>query len=88
MSYYIANDKEILGQFASNTGYADLIATATEDLAALNSLIEHGVSENVPAVVTDLDRLMKQVRDKDVRSVITNLREMIKKQDLIVVTQG
>ena len=90
MSFYISNDHEILGQFASNTGYDDLIQAAEpeEDLLALNSLIEHGVSEDVPAVVADLDRLLKMSLDDSPEAVAVKLRNLIKDQDLIVVTDG
>jgi hypothetical protein len=90
MSFYVANDHEILDQFASNKGYSDLINAAEDEegLDALNALILQGASEDVPGVVADLDRLKPAVRDKEVVAVIDALRRIIKDQDLIVVTQG
>ena len=62
MAYEIANADGPLDQFASNQGYADLIAAAhAGKYPALRSLLDHGASEHVPEVVEDLDALIEKL---------------------------
>lgn len=88
MSYEIANDKKLLGQFASGKGYADFIRAVTSDYPALKSLVVHGASEDVPAVEKDLAGLIKDASDDDVKSTAMALKSLIDKQSMIVVTNG
>lgn len=88
MSYEIANDKEPLGQFASGKGYSDFIQAVTGDYPALKSLVVHGASEDVPAVVKDCKALAKATDDDDVKSTADALRKLIDGEDMIVVTNG
>ena len=86
MSYEVANESGSLGQFASNGGYADFIAAAHSP--ALRSLIEHGASEDVPAIVRELDKLASEEKDLDVVTTIKTLKGLIEDEDLIVITNG
>ena len=88
MSYEVANAESLLGQFASGQGYSDLIAAVTPKLHALNSLVTHGASEDVPAVVKDLDSLIAGDASADVKTTAKALRELIDGQDLIIITDG
>lgn len=88
MGYEIANADQLLGQFASGMGYSDLIAAVTPKLHALNSLVTHGASEDVPAVVKDLDSLIAGDAAADVKTTAKALRELIDGQDLIIITDG
>ena len=88
MSYEVANDKTLLGQFASNGRYSDLIAAVTAKIPALRSLVTHGASEDVPAVVKDLDVLIDGDVAADVKSTAKALRDLIKDEDLIIITDG
>ena len=88
MSYEVANSSDILGQFASGMGYSDLIAAVTPKLHALNSLVAHGASEDVPAVVKDLDSIIAGDAAADVKTTAKALRELIDGQELIIITDG
>lgn len=88
MSMEVANETELLGQFASNRGYSDLIKAATSAYPALRSLVKHGASEHVPAVIADLDKLIGAHKRADVVSTAKALKELIAHQDLIVITNG
>ena len=88
MAYEIANADGPLDQFASNQGYADLIAAVQAGkYPALRSLLDHGASEHVPEVVEDLDALIED-SDDDVAHTAEGLRDLIDGQELIVITDG
>ena len=87
MSYEVANENKMLGQFASNQGLSDLVAAA-DSYPALKDFLNHGGSERVAAVLKDIDALLKTEKDADVKSTATDLRDLIKDQDLIVITNG
>ena len=88
MAYEIANADGPLDQFASNQGYADLIAAVQAGkYPALRSLLDHGASEHVPEVVEDLDALI-DASDDDVAHTAEGLRDLIDGQELIVITDG
>jgi hypothetical protein len=56
MSYEVIGYTNSLGQFASNSGYRDLIAAAA-GCPALDRLFETGESSNVPAVIRALNKI-------------------------------
>lgn len=86
MSVEVANDERMLGQFASNAGYADFAATVKTP--ALRALVEHGVSEDLGKVRAELKALVEGGASADVKSVADALLDLIRDQDLIVVTRG
>jgi hypothetical protein len=89
MAYEIANADGPIDQFASNQGYADLIAaTHASKYPALRSLLDHGASEHVPEVVEDLDALIDASDDDSVAHTAEGLRDLIDGQKLIVITDG
>lgn len=90
MSYEIAGEDGVaLGQFASGGGYADFIATIKPaNHPALASFIHHGASEDIPAVVKDLDALIGQDKDADVVSTAQAMRDLLEGLDLALIVDG
>ncbi len=90
MSYEAGNEHELLGQFASGQGYEDLVETVGKGAKypALYSLVLHGASENVPAVCIDLVHLAAFAKDSDVGTTALALHNLIRHEEMIVITNG
>jgi hypothetical protein len=88
MSMYVANEKKMLGQFASNYGYRQLRDVVGAHHPALASLVEHGVSEHVLDVQADLKQLVGATHDADAASVAKALGDLIDGEEIIVITNG
>src|ERR1017187_3705088 len=87
MAIYLATEKRILGQFASNSGYRELIE-ASKMYRALTSLFENGASENVPEVLKEIEFLETYCKNSDVLSSAKELSNLLEGQDCVVVTDG
>jgi hypothetical protein len=92
MSYEIANASELLGQFASNGGYADLRKAVGSypggNYPVLAEFFEYGCTKGVDACIAELKQLAKDTDDENIRSTATGLAEMIKGEKLIIITNG
>jgi hypothetical protein len=84
MSYEVIGDAQSLGQFASNSGYADLIAAGTGSLA-LCQLFETGESSDVSAVITALHKIKSP---PDVKETARRLAAIIAGQNSILISDG
>ena len=84
MSYEVIGDKESLGQFASNSGYASLIL-AVKHTTAARALFESGESSDVDAVIADL-KTIKEPGDE--RSTALGLAKMIDGEKSILISDG
>ncbi len=88
MSMEVANATDLLGQFASNNGYAELIAAGKKH-PVLDSLFRNGASEDVPAAVKALLELAEEDEvSEDVVKTARDLAYLINGEELIVVTDG
>lgn len=89
MSYELVGDSgETLGQFASSMGYAELIDGAGKS-PVLQSLFEHGASDQTKAVIAALDTLASaNGTSQSVADTARALALLAKGQDFIVITNG
>ena len=83
MSWYLANEDEILGQFASACGIMDLRKSA-EDHHALLSFLDEGHTSDVSGVESDL----KEITEGDAGSIAKALGELLKGQTHVSITDG
>jgi hypothetical protein len=88
MSWYVANANKILDQFASGRGYSDLIHAA-EDYPSLTAFFETGSTANVVDCVKELETIVRDHKTPgDVRLTAKGLAEIIRGQEIAVITQG
>jgi len=87
VSYSVVGDEELLGQFATNKGYADLIEAA-QGLPVLEDFFENGETERVPEVVTALRVMAHVTDDSDIKTTARGLADLIKGQKSVMVTDG
>jgi hypothetical protein len=87
MSWYLANEKELIDQFASVSGLADL-RRASEPCPALHDFFEEGVTVNVSQCIEELNQLANTTRDEDVRVTAQGLAKLMRGQKVAVITQG
>lgn len=85
MSYEVANETDVLGQFASNSGYGELIDAVDDNYPVLQSLFKHGATEDVPGAV---DELRKLDGSEDVVATSEALAELIDGEELVIITDG
>ncbi len=88
MSYEVANEHELLGQFASAGGFDDFTAAVKGSTPDLKSLIVNGASQEVPKVVKDLELFIRETDDPDLEETATTLKALIMGQEVIVITNG
>src|SRR5690242_14530948 len=88
MGVEIANESGMLGQFASGPGYADLISAVGNEYPHLQSFFDHGATEDVPKVQSELDTLIKDAKDADVVSTAKALHDLLTGQELAVIATG
>jgi hypothetical protein len=82
------NEEGLLGQFATTSGYSDLILTAEHgDYPELEQWFESGVTDRVAEVQKELERMAASAAS-DVASTASALLELTKGQDLLIVTNG
>jgi hypothetical protein len=89
MSWYLANEKEIIDQFASGLGLSDLRREIeTNRFPALQDFIDEGVTVNITECVEELNQLVKKTHDESVRVTAQGLAGMMRGQSVAVITQG
>ena len=93
MSLELANEKwldghedGLLGQFASTSGYSDLI-TAAQGFPALKRFFDLGATENIDDVRAELKQLIKRASG-DVKSTAKALLDLSEGQDMLIITNG
>jgi len=87
MSWYLANQNEVLDQFASGGGLTDLVA-ASQDYAALKTFFSDGLTKNVDLCANQLHKLASRHPDEDVASTAKGLADLMKGQHFVAITQG
>ena len=97
MGLYLATEKWIdnpgdedglLDQFATTSGYSDLIAAAEAgDYPTLCEFFREGLTEEVEKVRVELQQLSEHARD-DVAITAKGLRDLAKGQEFLVITDG
>jgi hypothetical protein len=89
MSWYLANEKEIIDQFASGQGLSDLSeAVAAHGNPALKYLFEHGVSARPDLCIVGLADVAKATKDASVKSTAEGMAKLLRGQTLVAITQG
>ena len=88
MSVEIGNGTELLGQFASNKGYSDLIHATAKDYPALKKFFSYGATDDISNVERELVVLADVSEDADVVSTAKALAGLIDGQDVAVITNG
>lgn len=86
MSWYLASEDKVLGQFASARGIIDLRRSAAKCPAVMD-LLDEGVTNNIASCVAELTKLAKKAR-KDVADTATGLAAMMKDQSSVAITDG
>jgi len=86
MSWYLANEKELVGQFASGGGFADL-RKAAQSYPALKDFFDEGATKNVLLISIQLGDLAKK-EGGDVATTAKGLADMMRKWQLVSITQG
>jgi hypothetical protein len=87
VSYEVANATESLGQFASGKGYDDLIA-ASKLHGALVRFFETGETTEVESCIAELGAIAKEAADAGVRSTAAGLAELMRGQEVAIITDG
>lgn len=85
MSYEVANAEQVLGPFASNLGYDDLIHAVNDGSPVLQALFKHGATEDVFKAVEELRKLEGS---EDVVTTANALADLIDGQELVIITDG
>jgi hypothetical protein len=89
MSWYLANEKKIIDQFASGQGLSDLRkAIEANSFPALQDFIDEGVTTNITLCIEQLNQLVKKTRDESVRVTAEGLAKLMRGQKVAVITQG
>ena len=84
MSIELANEYGSLGQFASNSGYSDLIEVS-QAIPTLKKFFDDANTEDVPAVESALERITSP---QDVVTTAQQLAALMHGQDLVYITNG
>ena len=84
MSVEVVGSRGIIGQFASNQGFSDLI-DAAENIPVLKKFFGFGVSEQIPTVVKALRELKGS---EDVTQTAAGLADMIEGQAFAILYDG
>jgi len=87
VSVSVATESSVLGQFASNNGYQQLVK-ASSIYRYLTSFFENGASEHIPEVQKELAMLIKYCKNADIVSSAKELSKLLEGQDCVVVTDG
>jgi hypothetical protein len=84
----LASEHALLGQFASNKGYSDLIdAAKRSEYPALAQFFKHGATESTGPVKQELQELVS-TSDSDVATTAGDLLRLIGNNDLVIITDG
>ena len=87
MSYEVANGDELLGQFASSLGYADLIEACSQD-TTLHMFFQHGATEEPAKMAAALRAFAKNTPKTDIAETANTLAGLIEDQPIAVITNG
>ena len=87
MSWYLANENKLIDQFATSSGLGDL-SRASATYPALHEFFQEGVTVNVAQCIEELNRLVKDTHDEDVRVTAQGLAGLMRGQKVAVITQG
>lgn len=87
MSWYLANQHEVLDQFASGGGLTALVS-ASQDYAALKTFFSDGMTKNVDLCANQLHKLASRTEDEDVASTAKGLADLMNGQHFVAITQG
>ena len=87
MSWYLANEKRIIDQFATIAGLKDL-REAAESYPNLRDFFVEGVTENIRQCTEELNQLANETSDQDVKVTAQGLAKLMRGQGVVVVTQG
>jgi hypothetical protein len=89
MSWYLANGKEVIDQFASGQGLSDLRREIEANrFPALQDFIDEGVTVNISECVEELNQLVKGTHDESVKVTAQGLAGLMSGQSVAVITQG
>lgn len=84
--YLDGKGEGLLGQFASNKGYSDLIAAAKK-YPAFEKFVEDGATENVGPVCKDLEKMAASAPD-DVASTAAALLKLMRGKKFVMIARG
>ena len=87
MSWYLADKKNIIDQFATTQGLADLVAAA-KPYQTLTQFLTDGSTDEVAACIVELNKLAKGKVDTDVAATAKGLAKMMKGEVAVWITQG
>ena len=87
MSWYLANDKGVIDQFASISGLADL-RRASQDQATLKDFFDEGETRNVATCIVELGKVAEHAGADDVKSTALGLAKMMEGETAVSITQG
>jgi hypothetical protein len=87
MSWYLANENELIDQFATSGGLGEL-SRAAESYPALHDFFEEGVTVNVAQCIEELNQLANKTRDENVKVTAQGLAGLMRGQNMAVITQG
>jgi hypothetical protein len=88
MSWYLADEKNIIGQFASACGLIPL-RTACQSYPALKNFFDIGATKNIAACISGLDSIADHSDENvDVKSTAAGLANLMKGQAAVFITDG
>ena len=87
MSWYLANSKGMIDQFASISGLKAL-RSASSQKKELAEFFETGETSEVPACIKELLQIAKSHGNEDVANTARGLADLMHGQDSVSITQG
>ena len=89
MSWEIAGDKGAIGPFSSGLGYTQFIEAVDEKkYPALAAFIEHGISEDVANVATDLAQFISSQPGDDLLDTARTMHGLLEGLEVAIITNG
>ena len=87
MSWYLANSKGMIDQFASISGLKELRG-ASKRKKELSAFFESGETSEVPTCIKELLQIAGSGVNEDVANTARNLADLMHGQDSVSITQG
>jgi len=87
LSWYLANESEIIDQFASGQGRGDL-TRAGKGYPALKDFFDAGATNKIMPCIHQLGELARKTRDATVRDTAKGLAKLLRGQKFVSITQG
>lgn len=88
MSWYLADETNIIGQFASLCGLIPL-RDACQGYPALKNFFDVGATKNIDACISGLDTIAaEKSTDEDVKTTAAGLANLMKGQTVVFITDG